>query len=49
MHIVKTWCESIQEGMDYLRYNGYRPILRIGKYWLVRKIGTHTHDIKIIL
>ena len=33
--IVKTWCENTKEGMDYLTFNGYKPICRIWKnYWL---------------
>lgn len=50
MRIVKTWCENTREGMDYLKYNGYKPILRLTKtLWLVMRIGNKTCDITIII
>lgn len=48
MKIVKTWCENTKEGMDYLQYNGYEPVCRLGSYWLVKKIGQPLNDVKII-
>lgn len=49
MHILKTWCESTKEGRSYLRYNGYRPLFRIGKYWVVTKLGNPLKDVNVIL
>lgn len=47
--IVKTWCENTKEGMEYLKFNGYNPICRIGKsLWLVRCIGKKLDDVKVI-
>jgi hypothetical protein len=50
MRIVKTWCENTKEGEKYLSYNGYAPIIRIGKdLWLVKTIGVLLADVDIIL
>ena len=47
--IVKTWCENTKEGMNYLSFNGYKPIYRIGKnYWLVKCLGNKLDDVKVI-
>ena len=49
MKLVKTWCENTKEGMDYLRYNGYDPIRRLGSHlWLVKKIGNPLGDVRVI-
>lgn len=26
--IVKTWCENTQEGVNYLKYNGYGKVIK---------------------
>lgn len=49
MHIIKAWCENTNEGRRYLEYNGYQPIVRIGNYWLVKKIGVNLRDVKVII
>ena len=50
MRIIKTWCESTEEGRGYLNYNGYKPICRLTKtLWLVKKISNKMCDIKIII
>ena len=49
MHIVKTWCENTKEGRSYLKYNNYCPILRVGKYWLTRNVGSNLADVKVII
>ena len=50
MRVVKTWCENTKEGMDYLKYNKYKPICRLSKnLWLVRKIGVKLCDVFIVL
>lgn len=50
MRIVKTWCKNTKEGIDYLCFNGYKPICRISrKLWLVRCIGEPLKDVKIVL
>ena len=49
MKIIKTWCENTKEGMEYLRFNGYKPICRLSKnLWLCRTIGAILDDITII-
>ena len=50
MRVIKTWCENTKEGMDYLNYNGYKPICRLTKnLWLVRKIGNILTDVTVII
>ena len=50
MRIVKTWCESTQEGIGYLDYNGYNPICRLTKtLWLVKQVGNKMCDIKVVI
>ena len=50
MEIVKTWCENTKEGMDYLEFNGYKPIKRLTKkLWLVATIGNKLDDVIILL
>ena len=50
MHIVKTWCENTKEGMEYLKFNGYKPVTRLTKdLWLVRNIDSTLDDVTIIL
>lgn len=49
MHIVKTWCECTLEGRLYLSYNDYFPFIRIGNYWLVKRIGETLNDVKVII
>jgi hypothetical protein len=49
MHIVKTWCENTKEGMEYLKYHKYEPMLRIGEYWLTKRIGIKCYDVRVIL
>ena len=49
LHIIKTWCEDTAEGHNYLKYNGYAPILRIGKYWVVGALGTPLADVIVII
>ena len=47
--LVKMWCENTKEGMEYLSFNGYKPVCRIGKKLLVVKsIGNPLDDVKII-
>lgn len=48
MRIVKTWYESGREGLNYLKYNGYKPLLRIGKYFVVRKLGIPLSDVYVV-
>ncbi len=49
MKIVKMWCETTKEGKEYLKFNGYKGIKRIGKkLWLVTEIGNELNDVKII-
>lgn len=49
MKVVRTWCENTKEGMEYLAFNGYKPICRLSKnLWLVSKIGNELDDVKII-
>lgn len=50
MHIIKTWCENTKEGMEYLKFNGYKPLKRLTKkIWLVGNIGNELNDVIIIL
>ena len=50
MKTIKMWCENTKEGMDYLKFNGYRPICRlINDLWLVKRIGNALDDVIIIL
>ena len=47
--LVKMWCENTKEGMEYLSFNGYKPVCRIGKkLWVVKSIGNPLDDVKII-
>lgn len=49
MKIVKTWCENTKEGINYLEFNGYKPICRLSsRLWLVRKIGNPLDDVIIM-
>lgn len=49
MKVIKMWCENTKEGMEYLAFNGYKPICRLSKnLWLVSKIGDELDDVKII-
>lgn len=49
-HKVRTWCESTQEGEDYLRFNGYGMVRRIGTSGLYKttQIGNKLRDVEII-
>lgn len=50
MRIIKTWCESTKEGIDYLEFNKYNPICRLSdRLWLVRTIGNKLDDVKVVL
>jgi hypothetical protein len=49
MRVVKTWCENTKEGMDYLKYNGYKPVCRLSrKLWLVRCVGNKLDDVIVL-
>ena len=50
MSIVKTWCENTKEGIDYLRFNGYKNAIRIlnTNLYVCRSIGNQLSDVTII-
>ena len=47
--IVKTWCETTNEGEAYLRFNGYKNAKRIGEtpFYEVSCIGLPLRDVEI--
>ena len=51
MRIVKTWCESTEEGENYLKYNGYKKAKRIAKtnYYICGCIGNTLNDVEVII
>ena len=48
IHVVKAWCENTSEGKSYLKFNGYRPLFRLGRIWITTRIGQPLRDVSVI-